>query len=533
MENQTAAYLPTALDNLRSALSALPSSLTSANLTLLSSLLDTLSADLSPALPSLSAVQQEALLTNTTYLTSQLSQLSALTAQIPAADVAAASPADLVAIIEIGTTRYDVLTVWAPELWAVVLAFAIAAGLKATTAVLVRRGSVRRAQEVLDDERQGGAKPSRVEAEQAVKRPAKSALGHLLNLTLGTFALVLQLLAWRLFVLPSTPYRFSDIRYLLAAIKVLLVGYAADLLFGDLRPEILLHHFFTLALLGIGEIAAFQTKSPKFFRLAQWLILQATTEQSTYFAMACYHLSTYYRAQGSRPTARRRLLTIAYYALRFTRWITFPQKIVPAAFAFYWLARMWTEIDDMAWGKTWIIWCTTILSLLMVLQIKFSDDVWPLAAHLGYKLHGGALPPRRGPVMGFLFGSCASRKNGDSHAYATVNTGAGFEAESGELGGEKKLVGGEGEVGTVSSGTVEGGAYPARPASLSPDPSPPAVYTVPSRGSSSELFHPLAFESEHGHGLMGNEGEWLYGNGSEMRRTEGQLAGGRGEAGGR
>lgn len=85
--------------------------------------------------------------------------------------------------------------------------------------------------------------------------------------------------------------------------KVLLVGYAADLLFGDLRPEIFLHHFFTFALLFVGQLAAFQTKSasaspsssrshpradtarspagPKFFRLAQYLILQATTEQTT------------------------------------------------------------------------------------------------------------------------------------------------------------------------------------------------------------------------------------------------------------
>lgn len=57
------------------------------------------------------------------------------------------------------------------------------------------------------------------------------------------------------------PVRMNDIRLLSIAMKTLLVGYAADLLFGDLRPEIFLHHFFTFALLFVGQLAAFQTKS--------------------------------------------------------------------------------------------------------------------------------------------------------------------------------------------------------------------------------------------------------------------------------
>ncbi|TNY17030.1 hypothetical protein DMC30DRAFT_433032, partial [Rhodotorula diobovata] len=141
---------------------------------------------------------------------------------------------------------------------------------------------------------------------------------------------------------------------------------------------------------------------PKFFRLAQYLILQATTEQSTYASMVAYHFYNYLRVQNHRPQLQRRLLVVTHTLLRFTRYITFPQKLVPCAFAVYWLARMWTEIDDKAWGRAWIVWCTTILSLLMILQIRFCDDTWPLAAHIGYKLHGGPLPPRQGPVMRFL-----------------------------------------------------------------------------------------------------------------------------------
>lgn len=74
------------------------------------------------------------------------------------------------------------------------------------------------------------------------------------------------------------PVRLLDVKLLSGAIKILLVTYASDLLFGDLRPEyafspsnmtlprvmtdeceprrIFLHHFFTFALLFVGQLAA-------------------------------------------------------------------------------------------------------------------------------------------------------------------------------------------------------------------------------------------------------------------------------------
>lgn len=64
-------------------------------------------------------------------------------------------------------------------------------------------------------------------------------MGHALNLAVSTAALGLQVAAYRLFVLPSAPIRFSDIQHLSMAMKILLVGYAADLLFSsDLNPEV-------------------------------------------------------------------------------------------------------------------------------------------------------------------------------------------------------------------------------------------------------------------------------------------------------
>jgi len=101
---ETAAALPSVFETLSSTLSSLPANLAHTNLSQLSDLLHSFAADLAPLVPSLSAVQQKALLTNGTFLAAQLGQLSAVTAQIPPGDVEGASPQDLVAIVEIGST---------------------------------------------------------------------------------------------------------------------------------------------------------------------------------------------------------------------------------------------------------------------------------------------------------------------------------------------------------------------------------------------------------------------------------------------
>ncbi|GAA5926640.1 hypothetical protein JCM10213_002408 [Rhodosporidiobolus nylandii] len=397
----TIAALPSVVASLSASLVSLPASLTSANLTLLSSLLSTLTSDLAPILPTLALDQQEQLVTNSTWLSAQLSSLSALTASIPTDDLQHTSHGDLVAMIQTGATRYNIWTLWAPELWAVTLMFSVACAGKICLSILLNCTAIRRSRVVLEEKGFIGIEQDLVRAR--LQKPARAALGHLLNLVVGTAALVLQLMAWRLFVLGKhEPIRFRDVQYFSAAIKILLVGYGADLLFGDVRPEIYLHHFFTFALLFVGQLAVFETKSPKFFRMAQYLILQATTEQTTYLAMVCYHISTYLRLQNHRPSLQKRLLKATWLLLSFTKVITFPQKIAPALFALYWLGRMWRSIDEMAWGRAWLGWSTIIISLLLLLQIKFCDDVFPLADHIGHKLHGGLKPSRFGPVMSLL-----------------------------------------------------------------------------------------------------------------------------------
>lgn len=55
--------------------------------------------------------------------------------------------------------------------------------------------------------------------------------------------------------------------------------------------------------------------------------------------MVAYHYYNYLRVQNHRPQLQRRLLVVTHNLLRFTRYITFPQKLLPCAFAVYWLAR--------------------------------------------------------------------------------------------------------------------------------------------------------------------------------------------------
>lgn len=76
-----------------------------------------------------------------------------------------------------------------------------------------------------------------------------------------------------------------------------------------------------------------------FFRLAQYLLLQGTLEQTTYASMVAWHTSTYLRLQDHRPSLQRHLLKAAYCLMTVTKFITFPQKFAPAGFALYWLAR--------------------------------------------------------------------------------------------------------------------------------------------------------------------------------------------------
>ncbi|BGP23031.1 hypothetical protein JCM10295v2_001924 [Rhodotorula toruloides] len=314
-------------------------------------------------------------------------------------NITSASPEVIKGIIR-DTSTFGVLTMWAPDIWAIVLCYAFAALLKGSLEIMLRGEAVERAwAAVRGKEGKGGIQVADARARLAV--PAKAALSHFFNLFLSTFTLVLQVCAWRLFIVPETPVRLMDVKLLMAALKLLLVGYAADLLFSDLCIEVFLHHLFTFALLVVGQIAAFKTSEIKFSRLAQWLILQATLEQTEYIALGCYHLSKFFALQD-RPEASKGFLRTAYRSMLVSSYICWVQKFMPVAFAIYWLEKLWEEVDNLPWGKAWCGLATTVISLLLVLQVRFCDDQASLAAHFRYKLHGGTPPSRTGPVMRFL-----------------------------------------------------------------------------------------------------------------------------------
>ena len=68
--------------------------------------------------------------------------------------------------------------------------------------------------------------------------------------------------------------------------------------------------------------------------------LQRLTPSSrSYAAMVLYHLVTYLKAQDYSPRLQHRLLKWSHALLVFTKLVTWFQKLVPAAFALYWLGK--------------------------------------------------------------------------------------------------------------------------------------------------------------------------------------------------
>ena len=127
---ETAARIPEAIDSLAAAVAAIPTPLLTIDRTLLASLLSTLERDLAPALPTLAQAQQEALLTNSTFLAEQFDSISSFLGGQVQVDLSAVGHEDAIAMVEIAATRYDIMTVWAPECWVLVALFVTAALLK-------------------------------------------------------------------------------------------------------------------------------------------------------------------------------------------------------------------------------------------------------------------------------------------------------------------------------------------------------------------------------------------------------------------
>jgi len=80
------------------------------------------------------------------------------------------------------------------------------------------------------------------------------------------------------------------------------------------------------------------------FRLASWMILQATLILPIYIGLGLIQVQRYYQLQDYKPVEQKKYLQWAYQFLRITSWVYIPQKVIPAAFALYWLGM--SELNE-------------------------------------------------------------------------------------------------------------------------------------------------------------------------------------------
>ncbi|KAM0753809.1 hypothetical protein T439DRAFT_370603, partial [Meredithblackwellia eburnea MCA 4105] len=389
--------LASALIVLSGAISSLSGSfLTSIDTSQLATDLVHLGQNLTKATTAVNQEEAERLLSNATWVASNLELLTSAVGRIPEESRNGTSPDDLVAMVTVGATRFDIFSTWAPDSWAIGLLFLLALLQQLLMRLLLRKKCVERVRQTGLKNEQALMTPESAEA--ILEHPVRGAIGHGFNMILATIALVLQMNAWNLFIVPEMSMVPEDVKYLYGAIKIVLVGYGAELLFARSHIEIWAHHLLAFGLFFVGEMAQFETQSPKIFRMAQWMLLQATTDQLMYLAMLFFHLSVYVRLQDIPNSSEHGLLSASWLTMVSSAALGFPLKLVPAGFGFYWLGMMWKEMSATGWGRFWLGWCTTLSGVLIVLQMYFCDQAFPIAAHLKARLNGGPLPSHKGPL---------------------------------------------------------------------------------------------------------------------------------------
>ncbi|GAA6061776.1 hypothetical protein JCM10212_001382 [Sporobolomyces blumeae] len=351
-----------------------------------------------------------------------------ITSQIPSDALNHESDADISALVQIFTTRYSVFSLYSPDLWTISLLFAIAILAKLACTLALNETAVARTRAVWRKTNDGAI--TKDVARMLLQKPLKAALTRLLTFVIATAAFTLQCCSWRLFLMTSEePIRFNDVARIYVVVKLLLVGYAADLLFGDHSLATYLHHLFTFLLLLVGEIAVAETKDPRLYRLAQYLLLQGTMLPTLYASLVLYRFRSYLALQHRRPKVQRRLLVATYWLLQATKVTIYPGKLVPAAFSLYWLVKMWNEVTWNGWGRAWLALSVITLSLLLLLQVtKFADDVFPFSAYVGHQLYGGPPPSRHGPLTRASLGLFARRRRARSDASCDSPTAVSDDA---------------------------------------------------------------------------------------------------------
>jgi len=75
------------------------------------------------------------------------------------------------------------------------------------------------------------------------------------------------------------------------------------------------------------------------------MILQATLILPIYIGLGLIQVQRYYQLQDYKPDEQKKYLRWAYQFLRITSWVYIPQKVVPAAFALYWLGM--SELNSL------------------------------------------------------------------------------------------------------------------------------------------------------------------------------------------
>ncbi|GAA5845645.1 hypothetical protein JCM5353_001249 [Sporobolomyces roseus] len=424
--------VPNALQHLADSLRSLPPHTSLGNITLLSSLLSEFAA--SPLLSVVLQNEQDALLSNSSWISTHLSELQHLISRLPPTTVARASHQELVTLIKFDSLKYTIWDIYTPDVWTLLTFFLIALVAKLLFNFGLRKAALDRTQAALSAKY--GHEVEREVARSVLKKYVGSILGWILNIVIEGICLILQCCAWRLWAIGSEPIRIKDIELIFIVIKLLLIGYAADMLLGDHGADVYFHHVFSFILLFVGQCTFFSTHNTMLFRLASWMILQATLILPIYIGLGLIQVQRYYQLQDYKPDEQKKYLRWAYQFLRITSWVYIPQKVVPAAFALYWLGMMWSNVKSSPWGIAWLVIATITISLLLVLQVfVISDSVTAMAAYIGYKAHGGPLPPRKGPIARFV-----ARTLGRGKRHAVSPNETPITLESNECEKEKEML---------------------------------------------------------------------------------------------
>ncbi|GAA5947405.1 hypothetical protein JCM3765_001663 [Sporobolomyces pararoseus] len=395
-----ASTVPDALEHLADTLRSLPSDSSVANVTLLSSLLSQFSHDVGPLLKVALRNEQDALLSNSSWISSHLSEIQNLINRMPASTVKHASHTELIELVKFDNLKFDIWAFYSPDVWTLLLFFIICIIAKLLFNFGLNKKAVERTRVALSKQ-YGHEVPTDV-ARTILRKNVGSILGWILNICVETACLVLQFCAWRLFALSETMVRVRDVQILLVVIKMLLISYVADLLLGDHGADVYFHHLFSFLLLFVGQCTFYSTHNPLFFRLATWMLLQATLIVPIYVGLGLIQVERYYKLQDYRPDLQHKSLAWAYQFLRVTSWVYIPQKLVPAAFCLYWLGKMWNDVKHSAWGIAWLVIATTTVTLLLFLQVfVISDAVTAMTRYIKYRAHGGPIPARKGPIAAF------------------------------------------------------------------------------------------------------------------------------------